>query len=138
MRHRLEDHPGQAFGRSLEAASLNPALLPTLEDRVSAYLAFGMELQEGQTSLQSNQRVLVGADRNRFLPAFGAGLTWCAHLVRWGERVTPLGTTDVELPPCDRTGLEIVNDLRARRAIYHQAAAPFIEAARHLLDEPAA
>jgi hypothetical protein len=30
-----------------------------------------------------------------------------------------------------------VNDLRARRAIYHQAAAPFIEAARHLLDEPA-
>ena len=30
-----------------------------------------------------------------------------------------------------------MNDLRARRAIYHQAAAPFIEAARHLLDEPA-
>ena len=25
------------------------------------------------------------------LPAFGAGLTWCAHLVRWGERVTPQG-----------------------------------------------
>ena len=25
------------------------------------------------------------------LPAFGAGLTWCAHLVRWGERMTPQG-----------------------------------------------
>ena len=25
------------------------------------------------------------------LPAFGAGLTWCAHLVRWGDRVTPKG-----------------------------------------------
>jgi 3-oxoacyl-[acyl-carrier-protein] synthase-3 len=42
------------------------------------------------------------------LPAFGAGLTWCAHLVRWGERTTPRGTSDVELPPCDRTALEIV------------------------------
>ena len=42
------------------------------------------------------------------LPAFGAGLTWCSHLVRWGERVTPKGTTDVDLPPSDRTALEIV------------------------------
>ena len=42
------------------------------------------------------------------LPAFGAGLTYCAHLVRWGSRTTPLGTTDVELPPSDRTALEIV------------------------------
>lgn len=42
------------------------------------------------------------------LPAFGAGLTYCAHLVRWGARTTPLGTTDVELPPSDRTALEIV------------------------------
>jgi len=81
-------------------------------------------------------RVRPGA--TLLLPAFGGGLTWCAHVVRWGERVTPLGTSDVELPPCDRSGLEIVNDLRARRAIYHQAAAPFIEAARPLLDEPAA
>jgi 3-oxoacyl-[acyl-carrier-protein] synthase III len=42
------------------------------------------------------------------LPAFGAGLTWCAHLVRWGDRVTPKGTTDVELPPSNRSALEIV------------------------------
>ena len=35
------------------------------------------------------------------MPAFGGGLTWCSHLVRWGERVTPLGTTDIELPPCN-------------------------------------
>ncbi len=81
-------------------------------------------------------RVKPGA--TLLLPAFGGGLTWCAHVVRWGERTTPLGTSSVALSPCDRTGLELVNDLRARRAIYHQAAAPFIEAARHLLDEPAA
>jgi 3-oxoacyl-[acyl-carrier-protein] synthase-3 len=42
------------------------------------------------------------------LPAFGAGLTWCAHLIRWGDRVTPKGTADVELPPSDRTALQIV------------------------------
>jgi 3-oxoacyl-[acyl-carrier-protein] synthase-3 len=42
------------------------------------------------------------------LPAFGAGLTWCAHLIRWGDRTTPIGTADVDLPPSDRTALEIV------------------------------
>ncbi|MDH4105146.1 MAG: 3-oxoacyl-ACP synthase, partial [Gammaproteobacteria bacterium] len=42
------------------------------------------------------------------LPAFGAGLTWCAHLIRWGDRVTPKGMADVELPPSDRTALQIV------------------------------
>ncbi len=46
------------------------------------------------------------------LPAFGAGLTWCAHLVRWGERVTPKATTDVDLPPSDRTALQIVQRYR--------------------------
>jgi 3-oxoacyl-[acyl-carrier-protein] synthase-3 len=45
------------------------------------------------------------------MPGFGAGLTWCAHLVRWGDRVTPKGTTDVELPPCDRSALEIVQQM---------------------------
>jgi 3-oxoacyl-[acyl-carrier-protein] synthase III len=42
------------------------------------------------------------------LPAFGAGLTWCAHLVRWGERTTPKGITDVDLPPCDKTALQLL------------------------------
>lgn len=67
------------------------------------------------------------------LPAFGAGLTWCAHVVRWGQRVTPLGTSDAALPPCEATGLELVNALRARRARYDDAARPFVEAARPLL-----
>ncbi len=42
------------------------------------------------------------------LPAFGAGLTFCAHLVRWGDRVTPKGTSNAELPPCNKTALQIV------------------------------
>jgi 3-oxoacyl-[acyl-carrier-protein] synthase-3 len=40
-------------------------------------------------------------------------MTYCSILVRWGERVTPLGTTDAALPPCTRTALEMVNDVRA-------------------------
>jgi 3-oxoacyl-[acyl-carrier-protein] synthase-3 len=52
------------------------------------------------------------------LPAFGAGLTWCAHLVRWGDRVTPIGSSDAELPPCDRTGLEMVREFRRRKAAH--------------------
>jgi len=79
-------------------------------------------------------RVTPGA--HLLLPAFGAGLSWCAHLVRWGARTSPKGTSDVELAPCARSGLELVNDLRARRARYHGAAREFIEAARPLIDGP--
>ena len=48
------------------------------------------------------------------MPGFGGGLTYCAHLVRWGERVKPLGTSNAELPPNDRTALEL--DSRRDRA----------------------
>jgi 3-oxoacyl-[acyl-carrier-protein] synthase-3 len=47
------------------------------------------------------------------IPAFGAGLTLSAHLVRWGDRVTPIATSDAELPPCDKTALEMVQELMA-------------------------
>jgi 3-oxoacyl-[acyl-carrier-protein] synthase-3 len=50
------------------------------------------------------------------MPAFGAGLTLCAHVVRWGGRVTPLAESDAELPPCDRSALQIVNAIRAQKA----------------------
>jgi 3-oxoacyl-[acyl-carrier-protein] synthase-3 len=50
------------------------------------------------------------------MPAFGAGLTWCAHLVRWGDRVTPKDTSDVALPPSELNALQIVERHRQRRA----------------------
>jgi 3-oxoacyl-[acyl-carrier-protein] synthase-3 len=50
------------------------------------------------------------------LTGFGAGLTFGAHLLRWGDRVTAVGTSDVELPPCPHTGLEMVRDIMARKA----------------------
>ena len=49
------------------------------------------------------------------MPGFGGGLTICSHLVRWGERVTPLGTSSAQLAPCTRTALELVNDIRVRK-----------------------
>lgn len=49
------------------------------------------------------------------MPAFGAGLTLCAHLVRWGSRVTPVAESDADLPACDRSALEIVNAIRAHK-----------------------
>ena len=63
---------GVAFGNNLEAAGTNPALLATLRDGNSAYLAMGMELQASQATLQANQLVDYSADRNRALPALGA------------------------------------------------------------------
>jgi 3-oxoacyl-[acyl-carrier-protein] synthase-3 len=57
-------------------------------------------------------RVAPGA--TLLMPAFGAGLTWCAHLIQWGERVTPLETSDVQLPPATKTALELVQSYRAR------------------------
>src|SRR5512139_1985506 len=50
------------------------------------------------------------------MPAFGGGLTYCSHLVRWGDRVKPLGQSDAELPPNDQTALELVQDLIKRKA----------------------
>jgi len=42
------------------------------------------------------------------LAAFGGGLTWGAAAVRWGDRVTPLGIADHELPGTNATALELL------------------------------
>ena len=51
------------------------------------------------------------------MPAFGGGLTLSAHLIRWGERITPLERCAAELPPCSKTALEIVNEIRAQKKL---------------------
>ena len=47
------------------------------------------------------------------MPAFGGGLTFCALLVRWGERTTPLGESALTFPPAAQSALEMVNTIRA-------------------------
>ena len=60
------------------------------------------------------QRVKPGA--LLLMPSFGGGLTFTGHVVRWGQRVTALGTTDVDLPPNSKSALEIVERYRRIRA----------------------
>jgi 3-oxoacyl-[acyl-carrier-protein] synthase III len=55
------------------------------------------------------------------LPAFGGGLTYCAHVVRWGQRTTPLGESDIKLPPNERSALQIVRDLMAVKTVLTNA-----------------
>jgi 3-oxoacyl-[acyl-carrier-protein] synthase-3 len=51
------------------------------------------------------------------MPAFGGGLTFCAHLVRWGARTQPIGSSSIELSPSPYSALELVQ--RYRRAKGH-------------------
>ena len=58
---------------------------------------------------------LVKPGAKLLMPAFGGGLTFCAHLVRFGERVTPIATSDAELPPATRSALDMVLAWRAAK-----------------------
>lgn len=49
------------------------------------------------------------------MPAFGGGLTYCSLLVKWGQRVTPLGESSIVEPPLTQTALEMVNAVRANQ-----------------------
>jgi 3-oxoacyl-[acyl-carrier-protein] synthase-3 len=59
----------------------------------------------------------VTNDEYVLLPAFGGGLTWSAHLVKWGARSKALSESDVSLPPCHKTGLELVQEIIANKSI---------------------
>ena len=52
--------------------------------------------------------------------SFGAGLTWGAGVIKWGERTTPLTISDAALPPCDKTALEILAPHIKRYAEHEQ------------------
>jgi 3-oxoacyl-[acyl-carrier-protein] synthase-3 len=49
------------------------------------------------------------------MPGFGGGLTFGALLVRWGERVTPVGESPVTFSQPTHTALEMVNAVRAKQ-----------------------
>ena len=47
------------------------------------------------------------------MPGFGAGLTFGALLLRWGDRITPLGESSRAFPPFEGTALDLVQSIRA-------------------------
>jgi len=51
---------------------------------------------------------LINPDSYLLMATFGAGLTWGAGIVKWGDRITPLIECAAALPPCDKTALEIL------------------------------
>ena len=57
------------------------------------------------------------------MPGFGGGLLYGALLVRWGDRVMPLGTSPVTFPPPTQTALEMVNAVRAEQDPHGRSAA---------------
>ena len=59
------------------------------------------------------QRVRPGA--LLLMPGFGGGLSYCAHVVRWGSRTTPLKSSAVELPPSGRPALQIIRECLERK-----------------------
>ena len=46
------------------------------------------------------------------MPSFGGGLTFTGHVVRWGQRVTPLSMSDAGLPPHDTSALDMEKKYR--------------------------
>ena len=124
-------------GLSLEDVSLvvphqaNKRILDALAKRVGipAEKVFVNVHKYGNTSAGTIPVALAEAlEEGRIKPGdyvlsatFGAGLTWGAGLIKWGDRVTPLALSDAELPPCDKTALEILAPHIKRYAAHQQA-----------------
>ncbi len=88
----------QKYG-NMSAATVPVALVEALEER----------------RIQPHAKLLM--------PAFGAGLTVCSHYAEWGTRTTPKDVSNVELAPCDKTALQLVNEIRVTKDIRGRSAA---------------
>lgn len=107
--------PHQANARIIEAAARR---LGIGAERVMMNIA-----DHGNTSAASVPMALHDAVRDGriapgdviLLSAFGGGVTWGSVVLRWGNRVTPLATSDAALPPTHGTVFEL---LQANRDFY--------------------
>ena len=99
---KLKLAPEQVFVNIASYGNTSAATIP---------IALTEALEEG--------RVAPGA--NIVFAAFGAGLTWAAAVLRWGRRVEPLGSSDANLPPVEKTAVEL---LEPNVAFYGDARRP--------------
>ncbi|MDP6975341.1 MAG: beta-ketoacyl-ACP synthase III [Acidimicrobiales bacterium] len=100
--------PHQANARIIESATRRLRIDP---DRVFTNIA-----HHGNTAAASIPMALHDAlDEGRISPgdlvvltAFGGGVTWGSVVLRWGDRVEPLGAYEGELPPTDATVFDLL------------------------------
>ncbi|GLX83589.1 ketoacyl-ACP synthase III [Thalassotalea eurytherma] len=53
----------------------------------------------------------INAGDNVLMPAFGGGLTWSAHMLHFNKKPQSSAQTDVTLPVCEQSGLELVQGI---------------------------
>ena len=105
-------------GQSEDTSPIPEVSVEEAAARIAAGTAVAVDANGAET--RSERGVVPGA--RLLTPAFGGGLTYCAHVIQWGERAAPLRACEVDLPPCTQTALEMVQALRAAKA--SDAAAP--------------
>lgn len=111
--------PHQANQRIIDAATRRLGIEP---ERVMVNIA-----THGNSAAASIPMALADAvAEGRIKPgdlvvktAFGGGVTWGSIVMRWGDRVEPLATSDIELPPTDKTVFELLQDGRDFYAPIH-------------------
>jgi 3-oxoacyl-[acyl-carrier-protein] synthase-3 len=86
---RLDLDPKRVFINIAACGNTSAATIP---------IALSEALEEGR----------IGAGDVIVFAAFGGGFTWAAAAYRWGSRVTPLGTSNADLPPSSATALELL------------------------------
>jgi 3-oxoacyl-[acyl-carrier-protein] synthase-3 len=100
--------PHQANSRIIDATARRLKLDPArVFVNIQSYgITSAATIPIALTEALSHGRIRPGAII--VLAAFGGGLTWAAGVLKWGDRVEPLGTSDRQLPPNDRTALELL------------------------------
>ena len=111
--------PHQANQRIIEATTKR---LGVPDEKVMLNIA-----THGNTSAASVPMALTDAlAEGRVAPgalvlqtAFGGGLTWGTNVMRWGDRVEPIATSDASIPETDATVFDLLAPNRAFYAPFH-------------------
>ena len=115
--------PHQANSRIIEAVA-KYAGIPMSKVQVTVQKYGNMSAATVPVALvEALEEGRIKANAKLLMPAFGAGLTVCSHYAEWGTRTTPKDVSDVELAPCDKTALQLVNELRVTKDIRGRSAA---------------
>ena len=115
--------PHQANSRIIEAVA-KYAGIPMSKVQVTVQKYGNMSAATVPVALvEALEEGRIKANAKLLMPAFGAGLTVCSHYAEWGTRTMPIDVSDVELAPCDKTALQLVNELRVTKDIRGRSAA---------------